>query len=170
MSTKAPCSVRTQRAAVSRTATPNRALLQTQKHVKEHNSAPVRVVLCARRETCLKSLLNLPLLALVPTNTYQNDVKKPVLESILEKTVGHVLSESNLLREKLDALSLKVTAPNLLELSASLMLIRENERKNHCCWLSDFIVLTIINPQSNQKLFRHQISFLYFLLLGICVY
>ncbi len=32
----------------------------------------------------------------------QNDVKIPVLESILEKTVGYVLSESNQLRKKLN--------------------------------------------------------------------
>ncbi len=32
----------------------------------------------------------------------------------------------------LDALSLKVTAPYLLELSVSLMLIQENERKKNC--------------------------------------
>ncbi len=59
----------------------------------------------------------------------------------------------------LDALSLKVTASNLLKLSESLMLIQENERKKitHRSWLNYFVVLTIIHPQtqSNQKIFRH---------------
>ncbi len=64
LSTRAPCSVRTQR--VSQRARPNRALLrviqqlneqiqnrslkmQTEKYVKEPNSAPARGVLCAQR-------------------------------------------------------------------------------------------------------------------------
>ncbi len=52
----------------------------------------------------------------------------------------------------MDALSLKVTAPNLLELSVSLMLIQENEKENHSLLLTELlfnnklVVLTIINP------------------------
>ncbi len=63
----------------------------------------------------------------------QNYVKIPVLESILKKTVGYVLSESNQLRKKsdvrhyiLDALSLKVTAPDLL---AAVGVLNVNPRK-----------------------------------------
>ncbi len=42
----------------------------------------------------------------------------------------------------LNALSLKVTTLNLLELSVSLMLIKENERKKivHYSWLNYFVV------------------------------
>ncbi len=134
--------------------------MQTEKDVKEPNSAPARGVLCAqgaRRETRLKALEHR--ISCSCTDKYiQNYVKIPVLESILEKTVGYVLSESKQLRNRMciiimDALSLKVTAPNLLELSVSLMLIQENERKKitHCSWLNYFVVLSIINPQSNQK-------------------
>ncbi len=40
----------------------------------------------------------------------------------------------------MDALSLKVTAPNLLELSVSLMLIQENEKKdNHSLLLTELL-------------------------------
>ncbi len=63
--------------------------MQTEKDVKEPNSAPARGVLCAqgaRRDASQSAWTpNLPL-ALVPTNTlFQNDVKIPVLESILKK-------------------------------------------------------------------------------------
>ncbi len=58
----------------------------------------------------------------------------------------------------MDVLSLKVTAPNLLELSVSLMLIQENEIKiifTHCSWLNYFVVLmhnlkTYLKLQSNS--------------------
>ncbi len=63
--------------------------MQTEKDVKEPNSASARGVLCAqgaRRDASQSAWTpNLPL-ALVPTNTlFQNDVKIPVLESILKK-------------------------------------------------------------------------------------
>ncbi len=122
-----------------RTNTNCRLNLQTEKDVKEPNLAPARGVICAqgvRRETCSKRINTKFASSRSCTDKYiQNYVKIPILESILEKTVGYVLSESKHLRKKsvsiiiLDALSLKVTATNLLELSVSLMLIQENERK-----------------------------------------
>ncbi len=80
--------------------------MQTEKDVKE----PIqhqRAVFCAHRqgacrETCLKSLERRICIFLLLYQHIQNYVKIPVLESILEKTVGYVLSESNQLRKKLD--------------------------------------------------------------------
>ncbi len=75
--------------------------MQTEKDVKEPNSAPAHSVLCAQgtcRETCLKSREHRICLFLLLYRQIQNDV----LESILKKTVSYVLSESNQLRQKLD--------------------------------------------------------------------
>ncbi len=114
--------------ASERTNTKCRLNLQTEKDVKEPNLAPARGVICAFVPKFASSRS-------CTDKHIQNYVKIPILESILEKTVGYVLSESKHLRKKsvsiiiLDALSLKVTATNLLELSVSLMLIQENERK-----------------------------------------
>ncbi len=92
---------------------------------------------------------NLPLLALVPTNTH----KIPVLESMLEKTVGYVLSEIIWKRNQiciiiLDTLSLKVTASNLL---SAVGVLNVNPKK----WKKESLLLTellcsfkIINPHS----------------------
>ncbi len=118
--------------------------MQTEKYVKESNSAPAR-----GEASQSASTPNSLLLALVPTNTY----KIPVLESILEKTLGYVLRESSWERNRmciiiLEALSLKVTAPNLLELLVFfLMKIKENQS----LLLIDLLCsLTRIKPQSNQ--------------------
>ncbi len=76
------------------------------------------------------------------TNKYiQSYVKILVLESILKNTVCYVLYsfvKNWMCIIILDALSLKVTTSNLQELSMSLMLIQENERKKiaHCSWLN----------------------------------
>ncbi len=82
----------------------------------------MRRVQCARREPRLKSLepriiLFLLLYRKIHTKLCQNTR----LGEYPRKTVGYVLSESNQLRKKsdvrhyiLDALSLKVTAPDLL--------------------------------------------------------
>ncbi len=120
LSTRAPCSVRTQKAAshrqqdwtelsfASSCTWTNKYKLQfkqTEKDVKESNSAPAHSVLCtqgARRETCLQSLEHRICLFLLLYRHIQDYVKIPVLESILEKTVGYVLSQSNQLRMKLD--------------------------------------------------------------------
>ncbi len=126
----------------------NRSLnMQTEKDVKEPNSAPVRGVLCAQGVSkCINTEFAFSCSC---TDKYiHNYVKIPILESILEKTVNYVLSESKQLRNNsmciiiLNALSLKVTMLNLLELSVSLMLIQENERKKiiHYSWLNDFVV------------------------------
>ncbi len=79
--------------------------MQTEKDAKEPNSALACNVLCtegARRETCLKSLEHRIWIFLLLFRHIKNDVKIPVLDSILEKTVGYVLIESNQLRQKLD--------------------------------------------------------------------
>ncbi len=79
--------------ASERTNTNHRLNMQTEKYVKESNSAPAR-----GEASQSASTPNSLLLALVPTNTY----KIPILESILEKTLGYVLRESNQLRKKSD--------------------------------------------------------------------
>ncbi len=86
--------------------------MQTEKDVKEINSAPVHSVLCAQgapRENVWYYLNNPTRIntefasSCSCTNKYiQNDVQIPILESILEKTVGYVLSENKQLRNKSD--------------------------------------------------------------------
>ncbi len=177
------CLVRTQRAADRQTepssplrppapewTNTNRSLnMQTEKYVKEPNSAPARGVLCAqgaRRETCLKALEHRICLFLLLYRKIHTKLSKYPSWRVSSKklSVMSYVKVNSWERNRmciiiLDALSLKVTAPNLLELSVSLMLIQENERKKntHCSWLNYFVVLTRINPQSNQKLFRHQV-------------
>ncbi len=77
----------------------------------------------------------------------QNYVKIPVLKSILKKTVGYVLSKSNQLRKKsdvrhyiLDALSLKVTAPDLLAAVGVLNVYpRKLKKENHLQLLTELL-------------------------------
>ncbi len=107
--------------------------------------SPIQRVLCMQRDAWTP---NLPLLALVPTNTY----KIPVLESMLEKTVGYVLSEIIWKRNQiciiiLDTLSLKVTASNLLS-AVGVLNVNPKKWKKESLVLTEFVVLTIINPHS----------------------
>ncbi len=46
--------------------------------------------------------------------------------------------------------------------SLLLYLTAITKKITHCSWLNYILVFTIINPQSNQKIFRHQIQFLIF--------
>ncbi len=113
---------------------PSSLFMQTEQDVKEPDSALVRGVLCAqgpRRERRVSKRLNAKFASSCScTDKYiQNYVKKSW--SILEKTVGYVLSESKQLINRmciiiLDALSLKVTAPNLL---AAVGVLNVNPRK-----------------------------------------
>ncbi len=80
--------------APERTNTNHSLNIQTEKDVKEPNSAPPRGVLCTQgacRETCLNTEFDSSCSC---TDKYiQNYVKIPILESFLEKkTVGYVSS------------------------------------------------------------------------------
>ncbi len=77
--------------------------MQTEKDVKEPNSAPARSVLCAQgagRERRVSNRLNTEFASSCScTKKYiQNDVNIPILESILYKTGDYVFQ----LRKKLD--------------------------------------------------------------------
>ncbi len=80
--------------------------MQTEKGVKEPNSAPVRGVLCAQgthRETQLKAHQHwFCLFLLLYRHMHTKWCKISILESILEKTVGYVLSESKQFSKKVD--------------------------------------------------------------------
>ncbi len=79
--------------------------MQTEQDVKEPDSALVHGVLCAqgpRRETRLKAFEHQICLFLLLYRQIQTKLCQKILESILEKTVGYVLSESKQLINKLD--------------------------------------------------------------------
>ncbi len=160
----------------------NRSLnMQTEKDVKEPTSAPTRSVLCAqgpRRETRLKALEHqIWHFLLLYWQIHTNYVKKLILVSRsvswlttrgrqththhMDFILNSISHHAHWLHTHLFSITWTLFKPFWPSILGSLLLYLTaiTKKITHCSWLNYILVLTIINPQSNQKIFRHQIQF-----------
>ncbi len=150
------------------------------KRCERAHSAPTRSVLCAQgpcRETPQSTWTpNLTLLALVLTNTYKimskthlgvtvgllvHHQRSPKHTHHMDFILNSISHHAHWLHTHLFSITwtlFKPFWPSILGLLL-LYLTAITKKITHCSWLNYILVLTIINPQSNQKIFRHQIQF-----------